>query len=414
MIEPAKYSTEFPKVALPQGSHWLDRVCLNLLRRVLPRLTEGSLRLSFANGQQLQVGEEKQPHAEVRLHSYRALHRLLFGGLVGWAESYMAGEWDSPDITALVQWALENERALKKLGSASTLGKLRDRLFHRLRDNSRRGSKRNIAYHYDLGNEFYRRWLDHSMTYSSALFSDPEQPLPEAQLNKFRRIEALLQLKEDARLLEIGCGWGGFARHILQQRQDIQLEGITLSKEQLHWAQQQLQDAGLNQRGQLQLKDYRDLDQQYDAIASIEMFEAVGEAHWPGYFETLKRCLKPGGKAVLQIITIDDQRFERYRVQTDFIQRYIFPGGMLPSVKALRTTAEAAGFELEYQQMFGQDYARTLEIWRDAFLQKWPEIEQLGFDERFRRMWLYYLGYCEGGFRSGTIDVGFFVLKARH
>ena len=413
-MKPADYTADFANLSLPGSNHWLDRICLQLLRRVLPRLTEGSLRLSFPNGQQLHVGEGKPPHAEVKLNSYRALHRFLFGGLVGWAESYMAADWDSPDITALVQWALENERALKGLGKASTVGQLRDRLLHRLRSNSRRGSKRNIAYHYDLGNQFYRHWLDSSMTYSSALFSDPEQGLPAAQRNKFQRIGELLQLKPGAKLLEIGCGWGGFARHLLEQRHDISLEGITLSTEQLQWAQQQLQQTGLSPRGSLQLRDYRDLEGQYDAIASIEMFEAVGENHWPGYFETLKRCLKPEGRAVLQIITIDDERFERYRVQTDFIQRYIFPGGMLPSVKALRATAEAAGFELEYQQMFGPDYARTLEIWRQAFLQQWPNIEKLGFDDRFRRMWLYYLGYCEGGFRSGTIDVGFFVLKPRH
>ncbi|WP_036229413.1 SAM-dependent methyltransferase [Marinobacterium jannaschii] len=411
-MKPADYSADFSQNALPESSHWLDKLCLNLLRRVLPRLTEGSLRLSFPNGQQLQVGDLSQPHAEVRLHSYRALRRFLFGGLVGWAESYMADEWDSPDITVLVQWALENERALSGLGRASALGRLRDRLVHRLRANSRRGSKRNIAYHYDLGNHFYRRWLDQSMTYSSALFSHPEQDLLAAQQNKFDRIGELLALLPDARLLEIGCGWGGFARHILQQRPDIRLQGITLSKEQLQWATQQLQQSGLSERGQLKLQDYRDLQGQYDAIASIEMFEAVGESHWPGYFETLKRCLKPGGRAVLQIITIDDQRFDRYRLQTDFIQRYIFPGGMLPSVKVLRQQVADAGFELEHQQMFGQDYARTLEIWRQAFLQQWPEIERQGFDERFRRMWLYYLGYCEGGFRSGSIDVGFFVLKA--
>ncbi len=414
-MKPTEYppATELPNLADSLRTGWINRFCVHTLARWLRRMEYGHLELILPDGQHLQAGtaEPAEVRAQVKLHSLRPLRRLLRSGLMGWAEGYMAGEWDSPDINALVRWALGNEHAFGQPAQGSRLRTALHRLFHRSRRNSRRGSRRNIAFHYDLGNDFYRLWLDPSMTYSSALFEYPEQSLALAQQHKYRRICELLQLKADQQVLEIGCGWGGFAATAAQDY-GAYVNGITLSREQLAWSRKQSAERGLDAQCSFSLTDYRDLDTPVDRIASIEMFEAVGEENWPLYFRQLRRCLKPGGIAVLQVISIDDDRFDEYRRSTDFIQRYIFPGGMLPSPGRLTAEIERAGLQLTHSETFGLDYARTLQHWRQAFLAQWPQIEAQGFDARFRRLWLYYLGYCEGGFRYGAIDVGLYVLRA--
>lgn len=328
---------------------------------------------------------------------------------MGWAEGYMEGEWDSPDIVALVRWAIGNEAAIENVFAGHPILQFFNRLIHLGRSNTRRGSRKNISYHYDLGNDFYKLWLDPSMTYSSALYKG-EESLESAQLNKYRRICELLELKAGQKILEVGCGWGGFAE-LAAREFGAQVEGITLSQEQLNFAQNRIANAELSEQVHFSLTDYRDLSGDFDHIVSIEMFEAVGEEHWQDYFSVLKERLKPGGSAVLQIITICEERFENYRKSADFIQRYIFPGGMLPSLTALTQEIDRASLKCSHTEFFGADYARTLAEWRHSFLAQWPRIQSQGFDERFRRMWLYYLAYCEGGFIENSIDVGLFKVE---
>ena len=300
-----------------------------------------------------------------------------------------------------------NTTALGPTLDGGPLASLLNRLYHRLRKNSRRGSRRNISQHYDLGNDFYGRWLDPSMTYSSALYEYPEQSLVEAQIAKYKRISELAGLKREDRILEIGCGWGGFMEHAAAHT-GCDVHGITLSQEQLIYANERMARQNLEQRAEATLTDYREASGEYDAIVSIEMLEAVGEAHWPRYFRTLRRRLKPGASAVIQVITIADDGYDSYRRRTDFIQRHVFPGGMLPCPKVLQKQASNAGLMLDHEETFGSSYARTLAAWRESFCSAWPAIARQGFDERFRRLWQYYLSYCETGFRSGSIDVGIY------
>jgi len=281
------------------------------------------------------------------------------------------------------------------------------RLRHALNRNTRRGSRRNISAHYDLGNDFYARWLDGSMTYSSALFASPEQTLEDAQIAKLDRIIELLDVRGGESILEIGIGWGGLAERLLQTR-NCEVCGVTLSASQLEFAQRRLASEIENGQCDLRLQDYRDVNGQFDRIVSIEMLEAVGEAYWPIYFEKLRGNLKPGGRAVLQVISIDETRFADYRRTPDFIQQRIFPGGMLPTRTLIAEHAAAAGLRLIGEELFGDSYARTLAIWKMRFEQAWPEIEPLGFDDRFRRMWIYYLDYCRVGFEMSAVDVGLY------
>ena len=284
-----------------------------------------------------------------------------------------------------------------------------NRVIHLLRPNTRKGAKRNIHAHYDLGNEFYALWLDTTMTYSSALFSDSQKSLRDAQNDKYRALAASTDIRPGDHVLEIGCGWGGFAEFAAREL-DCKVTGITISNEQLTFAKNRIAKAGLEDKVDLRFCDYRDLDSKYDRVVSIEMFEAVGESYWPTYFSKLHDCLKPGGRAGLQIITIAKERFEAYRKKTDFIQRYIFPGGMLPSPERLDTEFAAADLQLLAREDFAADYARTLAEWRLRFLDVWPEVQALGFDTRFRNMWEYYLAYCEAGFATNSIDVSHFTL----
>lgn len=389
---------------------WLEK---KLLARLTPLLDQqhGTLHLTLPSGYSCTLGRNF-PEADVKLLNFRPLIRLYMGGINGWSESYIAGEWQSNDLTSLVSWALTYEAALAELSKASFVTGVLHNLYHWQRDNSRKGSRKNISAHYDLGNEFYRRWLDSSMTYSAALYKYPEQTLADAQRNKNARILQLLDAKPGQHIVEIGCGWGGFATQAAEEGA-LKVHGITLSKEQLSWAKQSVSKKQLEDQIHLSLTDYRDLQHQYDGVVSIEMFEAVGESHWDSYFQTLNKVLKPGGKAVLQVISIDEKRFQSYRKQADFIQRYIFPGGMLPSVTALKSKINEHQFELVDMQLFGKDYAQTLREWHDNFVAHWDEIKPLGFDETFYRLWQYYLAYCEGGFEHGSIDVGLYVLARK-
>ena len=392
-------------LALPCSS--LPPLARLLLQR-LNRLQHGSLRLHTPDGQCLRFGQSgEMPEAELRIHNWAACRKLLFAGDIGFAEAYRDGLLDSPDLTALLRLALCNESVLGNTLAGSWPARGWYWLKHCLRRNSRHGSQRNIHAHYDLGNAFYALWLDPSWTYSSAWFDGHyDLPLATAQSAKYQRICDVLGLQAGMRVLEIGCGWGGFAEHASQQ--GIAVHGITISDAQLDFARQRLSGNALVQ---LQWQDYRDLHGQYDAIVSIEMFEAVGEAYWPGFFAQLQKLLKPDGKALVQSITIAESRFERYRRSSDFIQEFIFPGGMLPSCTAFQTGAEQAGLLTRNRLDFGPDYAETLRRWRQAFESQLDTVRQQGFDEAFIRLWRLYLCYCEAGFDAHSIGVSQFLLQ---
>jgi len=373
-------------------------------------LAAGDLTLVMPDGKvHRYAGTAPGPRATLRLHRMRALRRLLTGGAVGFGEAYMDGDWDSPDPAALLELGDLNTQALGRAVAGHRWLRMGLALWHRLHDNSRRGSRRNIAAHYDLGNAFYACWLDPGMTYSAALFAHPGQPLAEAQQAKYRAIAVDVGLAPGMRVLEIGCGWGGFAE-LMARDYGVRVVGLTLSREQHVWATRRLAAQGLAERAQIRLQDYREVEGTFDRIVSVEMIEAVGERWWPTYFATLRDRLAPGGKAGLQAITIADERFETYRRGCDFIQRHVFPGGMLPSPAALDRQAVAAGLTPITTRCFGTDYERTLAIWERNFRHAWSEIAAQGFGDRFRRLWEFYLAYCRAGFRTGAVDVRHLVL----
>ena len=378
---------------------------LGLLLRLGRDIRFGTLHVRLPDGGERSfAGSEPGPTATIVLNNGRVVRRFLAGGAVGFAESYIDGDWDSPDLAGLLELLDRNYAAWSDHHHGGALPRLLRRLLHLLRGNSRRGSRRNIHAHYDLGNEFFAAWLDPTLTYSSARFVDGNEDLEAAQLEKYRSLARLMRLSPGQKLLEIGSGWGSFA--ILAAREfGARVRSLTISKEQHAFASQRVQELGLNDRVTIDLCDYRDARGSYDRIASIEMFEAVGEAWWPAYFGKLRDALAPGGAAGLQIITIADRYFAEYRRSADFIQRYIFPGGMLPSPTALRQQVERAGLSIRDQLAFGASYARTLGIWNRSFDAAWDKVAGLGFDERFRRLWTYYLAYCEAGFRTGSTDV---------
>jgi cyclopropane-fatty-acyl-phospholipid synthase len=383
-----------------------------LLTVLLDRLPLGALDLVAPDGETRRYGpggacapEVPAMPARLELHDWSVASAALRGGDVGFGESYIAGHWDTPDLVHLLTLLAANQPALERAfyGHWWTRGLLR--LRHFLNANTRRQARRNIVAHYDLGNAFYGLWLDPTMTYSSALFDgDPSRTLAAAQQAKYDRMLAELALAPGSRVLEIGCGWGGFAE--TAARAGHHVTGVSLSDAQTAYARARLDRAGLATRTDLRIQDYRDVRTRYDGVASIEMFEAVGERYWPAYFRAVRKALASGGRACIQAITIAEERFARYRTQSDFIQQYIFPGGMLASPARLVAEASAAGLQLERVRTFGRDYAETLERWLAAFDAQAGAVRAQGFDERFIRCWRFYLAYCAAGFATGTTDVG--------
>lgn len=369
-------------------------------------LVYGSLKVTMPDGRKVLLnGKQPGPQAELVLNNWRMPRRAFVNGTIGLAESYVDGDWHSPDVTSFLELFVVNvETGEKVAGGSGWLTNAIQRFRHWLNTNTKTGSKRNISAHYDLGNAFYSRWLDASMTYSSALFSAGANDLESAQAAKYRALAKDIGIGPSDHVLEIGCGWGGFAEFAAREV-GCRVTGLTISKEQFAFGQERIAKAGLSDKVQLKLQDYRDETGVYDRIASIEMFEAVGEKYWPTFFSKMRSCLKDGGTAGLQIITINDNAYETYRKRPDFIQRYVFPGGMLPTPTILKSLGAAQGMTYLRDRIFPQDYARTLAEWRQRFWGQWERIVPLGFDERFKRLWEFYLYYCEAGFRAEYIDV---------
>ena len=387
----------------PSSAQWTLKLLTKLRKGRLEVVTPEGVHLLFG-------GEEDQPSAKIKLNSWAVCQRALKAGDIGFAEAYIAGEWETHDIASVLGVFLENRKAVEQVIYGSFLGSIAYKIKHLLNRNTKAQAKKNIHAHYDLGNPFYQLWLDPSMTYSSALFDgDTSLSLEQAQHAKYMAMVNYLKPKAGEEVLEIGCGWGGFAEKACQA--GAKLVGLTLSTEQLAFAKARLAKQGFGEQADFRLQDYRDCRGQFDHIASIEMFEAVGEEYWPAYFQSVNRLLKKGGKAAIQTIVIQDELFDRYRKGTDFIQQYIFPGGMLPSREAFKHYAQQAGLQIECEFAFGHDYAKTLCIWYEHFNQKLSEIRGLGFDEPFIRLWNFYLMYCAAGFKEQNIEVVQFTLS---
>jgi len=396
-----KSATRFPRRASIYG---------RFLQRLLERFDIGRVTLHLPDGEIVDwAGSKPGPHGVLVLHRWHAVRRLVFGGRLGFAEAYIDGDWSSPDLATLIEYAALNQDSAEAALAGTRLHRLFARLQHFTRANTKTGSRRNIVAHYDLGNDFYAAWLDSGMTYSSALFTPPEISLECAQEEKQARVLQGLALQGGERVLEIGFGWGGLAERLIREAK-CHVTGLTLSPAQLEHARDRLRRGGLDGQHDLRLQDYRDVKGVFDRIVSIEMLEAVGAEYWATYFSRLGECLAEGGRAVLQVITIAEHYCEGYRREPDFIQRHIFPGGMLPSISELRAQIDQAGFVLQVAENFGASYAATLREWQKRFQIAWPSIRFQGFDERFKRKWEYYLAYCEAGFRAGSIEVGIYEL----
>ena len=410
LLSRLNFSDHKKGVSLPLKSDYSAKTILSLLSQ----LKNGYLKMTLPNGQVREFGDKASSlQADIQIFDWSVFKGLMSHGDIGFAESYIRGDWDSSNLKTILELAIRNRTILDKAIYGTWLGSIFYRVKHWLRDNSKSGSRKNIHAHYDLGNAFYSLWLDPSMSYSSAWFSEgTKQALGDAQKAKIQRILSCLETNPDDHILEIGCGWGGVMEEALLSGRSI--TGLTLSREQKVFAENRLQSiesATSKPHFEVRLQDYRDCQEQFDGIASVEMFEAVGEKHWPQYFETIAKCLKFGRKACIQTIVIADDLFERYRHSTDFIQQYVFPGGMLPSRDSFKAAAAKAGLQIENEFAFGADYAKTLCIWRDNFNQKLQEIRELGFDETFIRLWNFYLMYCAAGFSERNIDVVQFTLS---
>lgn len=379
-----------------------------LILKMLHKIQHGALIFECPDQTSYLFGDGSEP-VTLTLKNWEPCRAAIKSGDIGFAETYINGDWETDNLAGLLELFIHNRNAIETAIYGTWWGSLLYRVRHLFNRNSRAGSRRNIHAHYDIGNDFYQLWLGPSMTYSSALFAKDDATLEQAQQTKYARIFAQIKAGPESKILEIGCGWGGFAE--LAARHGAQVTGLTLSTEQRDFAQQRLANAGLDKQVELRLQDYRDTEGEFDAIASIEMFEAVGEAYWDSYFECVANRLKPQGLACIQTITIDDALFARYRKGTDFIQQYIFPGGMLPSPEVFRAHASRHGLNVVEELAFGTDYARTLAQWMRAFHAQQPAVEALGFDAHFIRTWEFYLGYCEAGFNAGSIDLFQFTLQ---
>jgi cyclopropane-fatty-acyl-phospholipid synthase len=404
----SSWGAEIARPAVSRGvSALLGGLFQGRLQSLVKNFDHGHILLISPDGRRIDhVGSKPGPTATIQISRWRALRRLVTKGDVGFAEGYIAGDWTTPDLVAVLEFALANdvEEALELKGFSPV--RAIDWLIHRLRSNSKAGSRRNIPAHYDLGNDFYASWLDRGMTYSSAYYASPGQSLEDAQLAKQDLAIEQLQLRGDERVLEIGCGWGALAERIAAR--GCHVTALTLSPAQLDYTRRRVDAAGLGERVDVRLQDYRDVTGTFDRIVSIEMIEAVGETYWPSYFGTLRDRLTSQGRAVLQAITIADDRFDQYRSRVDFIQRYVFPGGMLLSPTSMRDGLARAGLGLTSVETFGLSYAETLAEWNRRFQKAWPGLAPNGLSERFKRLWEYYLVYCEVGFQTGSIDVGLY------
>lgn len=372
---------------------------------ILSNIPRGRIDIELPDGRLFRAeGKSAGYVTAITIHNNDIFARLIREGDLGFMESYMEGWWDTPDLMTFMDFVHDAEDEVFDGFPGQGLVRAYEKLRFWLQSNSKRQAKKNISYHYDLGNDFYSLWLDDTMTYSSAYFKTGQESLEAAQIQKYAAMVDALGVKAGDHVLEIGCGWGGFAEYAAKER-GLRVTGLTISKEQLKYAHDRIEKAGVSDLVNLKMQDYRDETGSYDGIASIEMFEAVGEKYWPVYFETVRKCLKPGAKATLQIITVQDRRFEVYRKGVDFIQKYIFPGGMLPSPTVLRKEVEKSGLTVDGSIEFGESYSQTLRRWSDVFNERWGQIAAMGFDDRFRRMWNLYLSSCAGTFHSGNCDV---------
>ena len=374
------------------------------------KIKKGSLFVTYPDNEKVMYrGDQNGYEAEIKLFNYKVFSKLLVKGSIGFAESYMEKDFTSDNLSELLLFAYDNQSFFLKKGLISEVLNKYRRIKHHLNENTKSRSKKNISFHYDLGNEFYKLWLDPSMTYSSGIFTNSNKDLHIAQKNKYKEIANNLNLNENSNVLEIGCGWGGFSSYIAKEY-GSRVNAITISKEQFEFTSKKIFHEGLNEKVNVEMKDYRDIDKKYTNIASIEMFEAVGKKYWKVFFNILKESLKEEGSAALQIITIKDEKAEFYQNNPDFIQQYIFPGGVLPSKKQLKDINLQLGLQINEIQNFSQSYAKTLNIWKNEFQNAWPQIASQGFKDRFKKMWEYYLSYCEVGFIAGTTDVSHFVI----
>lgn len=410
-------NTTTSRTASPLSSFLLPQNCPRTARTVfklLQKLQHGSLTVQLPDGSMQRFGQQTLPHATLVLHNWTPFSAALKSGDIGFAESFIAGDWSTPNLTELLRVLVKNRTEVEGVIYGTWIGRLLYRVKHLMHRNSRANSKKNIHAHYDLGNAFYKLWLDDTMNYSAAIFDgDLTQPMAQAQHAKVRRALSMAGVKAGDRVLEIGCGWGALAEKVTTEF-GASIIGVTLSTEQLAFAQDRMSRLGVSQQADLRLQDYRDIDDApFDAICSVEMIEAVGREYWPTYFATVAKLLKPGGRACVQSIVIDDALFDRYVNSTDFIQQYIFPGGCLPCPREFRAQAAAAGLEVVDEYAFGHDYGETLKRWHVAFLAQREQVLAGGFDQRFMHIWEFYLAYCEAAFMENNIDVVQYTLQKR-
>lgn len=384
---------------------------LELFFSVLSQSKYGSILVYYKNKEIFKhSGNLAGPKAEISIKNKKCLDDFFIKGDLGWAESYIEENWDTKNLTDFLEWGAKNFHEFSKFIRGKWYIILHLRLKHFFNRNTKNGSQKNISFHYDLGNNFYKTWLDKSMTYSSAIFKESKDDLYKAQINKYKNLSKLIDVKSSDKILEIGCGWGGFSE-FLAKSYKAKITAITISERQYESVKENIFKKKLNEYINVQLTDYRDVRGKFDKIVSIEMFEAVGEKYWKDYFKILRDNLKNNGSIGLQTITIDERFFNKYRKFPDFIQTYIFPGGMLPSIQEMNKVLGSTGLKVDSQFMFGDHYAKTLEYWRGSFDRSWDNIKNMGFNNTFKRMWNYYLSYCQGGFQSGNINVGQFLIK---
>ena len=380
-------------------------------KKFFSKIHYGELKVKFPSGETKNFrGIDINQKADLTIYNYKFISKILKRKAIGFAESYMDGDFNSSNLTNLLLLSFKNEKYFLENLKSNLIFNIYTKFRHFLNENTKSQSKRNIKYHYDLGNNFYNKWLDRSMTYSSAYFERENENLFDAQLNKYHKIAEALHLNENSNVLEIGCGWGGFSTYAAKNFKST-IDAITISKAQYEYAAKKIQKEGLGEKVTIKLKDYRDIDNQYSNIASIEMFEAVGKKYWEKYFNVLKESLANSGKAALQIITIDEKRAFNYQNQPDFIQQYIFPGGMLSTKKELNDINKKVGLDIKEIKSFGLSYAKTLQLWNKQFQNSWHDLVELGFNDRFKRMWEFYLAYCETGFISKSTDVSHFIIN---